>query len=141
MIWWVILLSIISLVLYFVYWLRVRDRKDLKQKSMLDRFYIIIKSLNREVFEGKGEVGITKNNIVIIYKDRDKESIHLKYMLGDLHIIWFYKYHSKQITITEVIRKNEISNIFMQNMVISMIIQKARDKKKIHREKIHQKNL
>ena len=141
MIWWITILSIICLVLYLVYRAIRRDRNDLKQKSMFDRFYIIINAINNEAFEGKGQVGMTEDNIVTIYKDKAKQSIHLKYMLSDLHIVWFYKYHSKEITIAEVIRKNEIPNIFMQKAVISMIIQKVRTKKKIHRDKVHQKNL
>ena len=141
MIWWIIILSIICLVLYLVYWLKVRDKKDLEQKSMFDRFYIIINAINNEAFEGEGQVGITKDNIVTVYKDKAKQSIHLKYMLRDLHIIWFYEYHSKQITIANVIRKEEIPNLFMQKAVISVIIQKVRAKKKTHREKLDQNNL
>ena len=141
MIWWIIILLIICLVLYLVYWLRVRDRKDLEQKSMFDRFYIIINAINDEAFEGKGKVGITRDNIVTIYKDNAKQSIHLKYMLSDLHIIWFYKYQDKEITIGNIIKKNEIPNVFMQKAIISVIIQKVRTKKKLHRDKIHQKNI
>ena len=119
---WLIIITIIGLVIIsFVVSLN-KDKNDLIDNPLDEKFSVLIKMINEAAFNGKGDVTILSQREINLYKHGENQIIHFLYSTGKLTIIWKYKYFHKEVVHERTFGKVRNLSVFEQKAIAESLL-------------------
>lgn len=105
MIWTVLIVIAGYIIISFIINLN-KDSRELNNKSLENKFEVIVKILNNFAFEGLGQVIKLDERSFNLYEKGKNQIIYFHYSTGHLTVIWSYKYF-----LQEVVLEKQFSNV------------------------------
>lgn len=103
---WIVLTGVAGfLIIRFLYDL-FKDRFDLGEGSLSDKFSHIVNLINQAAFDGQGQINKLAKNEFNLHKKGGNQIVYFIYGAGSLTIVWKFSYLN-----TEVIHKERFSDV------------------------------
>jgi hypothetical protein len=94
---WVIVIGIVGFILFRFFSDLNKDNADLQGQSLIEKFAVIVSSINEAAYGGMGNVTSLDKRSFNLYQDGLNQIINFQYGTGHLTITWKYKYFQKEI--------------------------------------------
>ncbi|WP_029034070.1 hypothetical protein [Salinimicrobium terrae] len=133
---WIIITAIILFFLGKMMLSYQKDNVDLQEKSLQEKFHVLISRLNEYAFNGGGIITPIDKREFNLYREGSNQIINFMYSQGTLNITWRYKYFQK-----EVVHKKHFLNcrnlsLFEQGNMASTLIKEMVEVINEHKRKV-----
>jgi len=119
-----IVLSVIGLILFLFFADVFKDRLDLSNQTLDQKFQVVVKMLNNYAYNGMGDITRVDKREFNIYQTGQNQMISFFYGTGHLTIKWKYKYFQKEVVFEKTFDNvREISDDVQQRIGEVMIKQ------------------
>ena len=118
----IIIIAIVIIILFRFISAMNKDKYDLQNQSLAEKFKFIVEMLNEAVFEGQGEITTLDKKSFNLYKIGENQIIHFVYGTGILTIIWKYKYFQKEIVHEKQFNDVRNLSLFEQQKIAKTMI-------------------
>ena len=96
MFWTFLILVAVFILVRFIMSLN-QDSEDLQDKTLLEKYNVVVNMINDSAFNGTGSVTLLDKREFNLYQEGKNQIIKFQYSSGHLTIIWKYKYYQKEI--------------------------------------------
>ena len=121
MIWTIFIILIGFIIIRFITSLN-KDNDDLHDKSLSDKFSVIVSALNDHAFNGSGNITTIDKRSFNLYQEGQNQILDFEYSTGHLTITWRYKYFQKELIHERQIRNVRNLSLFEQQRIVETII-------------------
>jgi len=127
MIWGIIIIGIVVIVIFRYVNESNKDKEDLQDKSLAEKFKYTVRALNDYVFNGQGEIITFKEKGYFnLYKHPSNQLIQFSYFSGCLTIVWHYKYFQKETSHKKVFNNVRNLSMFEQQRIAEEMIEEMK---------------
>jgi len=100
-----------------------KDNEELNNQPLEEKFFTIVKILNKSAFSDKGEITKLNKRSFNLYGNGENQIINFHYSTGSLTITWKYKYYQKEIIHKKTYNNMRNLSIFEQGEVANKFVE------------------
>ena len=123
---WTIILGIVGYFFLRFFISLSKDKNDLSNQSLEEKFSGIISLINNEAYDGHGSVSKLNEREINLYKEEANQIIKFEYSTGSLTITWKYKYFQKEVVHKRYYDQVRNISLFEQMDIGNSIIEEMR---------------
>jgi hypothetical protein len=113
-----------------------RDKQELKQGGLPEKFSTLINFLNDWTYQGNGTIHKIDNYLFNLYKENSCQIIHFFYTADILSITWKFKYYQQEVVYKRDMRNARNTTDEQQAEFAKLIISEFAAKVEAHKRKI-----
>jgi len=129
---WTILITLIGFILIRFITSLNKDNDDLQDKSLSDKFSVIVSALNDQAFNGNGDITTVDKRTFNLYQEGQNQIVSFEYSTGHLTIIWRYKYFQKELIHERQFKNVRNLSLFEQGKIAETVIKEMDEKIEHH---------
>ena len=133
MIWFIIGAIVVFVIFKFANDLN-KDKSDLSNSSLNEKFKVVINTLNKNAFSGAGKIERQGSKQLSIYEQNQNQIIFLNYSTGSLEVIWKYKFYEKEIVYKKRFQDARNLSLFEQEKIANIVTSEMIEVVKRHKE-------
>ncbi|RMA56277.1 forkhead box protein [Ulvibacter antarcticus] len=119
---WVLVIGIVLFILFSFFRDANKDKDDLRNISLSEKFNVIVNTLNNAAYDGKGSVTNLDKRSFNLYENGKNQIIKFQYGTGHLTINWKYKYFQKEIVHEKTFNNVRNLSLFEQKKIADNMI-------------------
>jgi len=123
---WIFVIGIALFILFSFFKDVTKDKDDLRNTSVSEKFNVIVNAINNEAFNGNGSVTKLDIRSFNLYQNGSNQIIQFHYGTGHLTINWKYKYYQKEIVHEKTYTDVRNLSLFEQNKIAVDMINQMR---------------
>jgi Txe/YoeB family toxin of Txe-Axe toxin-antitoxin module len=124
---WIFAVVIVLFILFSFFKDASKDKDDLRNTSLKEKFNVIVNTLNSEAFNGNGSVTNLDNRSFNLYEQGKNQIIQFQYGTGHLTLTWKYKYFQKEIVHEKTYTNVRNLSLFEQKKIADDMINQMRN--------------
>lgn len=124
---WIFVVVIVLFILFSFFKDASKDKDDLRNTSLKEKFNVIVNTLNSEAFNGNGSVTNLDNRSFNLYEQGKNQIIQFQYGTGHLTLTWKYKYFQKEIVHEKTYTNVRNLSLFEQKKIADDMINQMRN--------------
>jgi hypothetical protein len=119
---WFIVIAIVGYIMYRFFSSLNEDNYDLQNRTLDDKFSVVVDTLNEAAFNGRGSVTNLDKRAFNLYEVGKNQIIHFNYGTGHLTITWKYKFFQKEVVHEKQFNDVRNLSIFEQQKIANQMI-------------------
>ena len=123
---WTIILAIVSYFFLRFFISLSKDKDDLSNQTLEEKFAGIISLINNEAYDGHGSVSKLNEREINLYNEEANQIIKFEYSTVSLTITWKYKYFQKEVVHKRQYDQVRNLSLFEQMNIGNSIIEEMR---------------
>lgn len=124
---WIFVIGIVLFILFSFFKDASKDKDDLRNTSLKEKFNVIVNTLNSEAFNGNGSVTNLDKRSFNLYEQGKNQIIQFQYGTGHLTLTWKYKYFQKEIVHEKTYTNVRNLSLFEQKKIADDMINQMRN--------------
>jgi len=124
---WIFVAGIVLFILFSFFKDASKDKDDLRNTSLKEKFNVIVNTLNNEAFNGNGSVTNLDKRSFNLYEQGKNQIIQFQYGTGHLTLTWKYKYFQKEIVHEKTYTNVRNLSLFEQKKIADDMINQMRN--------------
>ncbi|PKV75885.1 hypothetical protein [Pontibacter ramchanderi] len=119
---WFFVIAILGYIMYRFFSALNKDNYDLQNRTLDDKFSVIVDAINEAAFNGRGTVTNLDKRAFNLYEVGKNQIIHFNYGTGHLTITWKYKFFQKEVVHEKQFNDVRNLSIFEQQKIANQMI-------------------